>query len=153
MTARALLLLLALALVAASPRAAAQAVPLDDTGTLVMGRQVPMRWDDARGATQMLSGSVVVHLRLDVRAWRGQVVRIYQVLPAQPGTPVEMQWRSRGVLMPGRMRDGDRVLVFAGRIDADQLQDTLELGLRLDGDRSSERERLRVGYELETDPT
>ena len=81
MSARAIaLLLLALALAAASPCAMAQAVPLDDTGTLVMGRQVPMRWDDARGRDTTLSGGVVVHLRLDVRAWRGQVVRIYRAL-------------------------------------------------------------------------
>jgi len=145
-------LLLALLLCGLAPAAAAQAVRLDDSGTLVMGRQVPMRWDDARGTSTALSGAVVVHLRLDVRAWRGKRVRIYQVLPALPGTPVQVEWRSQGVLMPGRMRDGDRVLVFSGVPTAEALQDTLEIEFRMDGDRTSGRDRLRFEYELETDP-
>lgn len=149
----ALLALLLPAVLAAGP-AAAQAQPVDDSGSQVMSSTLRLSWDEStplvrRSST--LSGTLTVIVRLDVSPWRGQRGRIYQVLPSQPGTPVQASWTTHGVLLPGAMRDGERALVHAGPIDTDLIEDTLRLTIQADGNRLSRQELLHFTFEFEPD--
>lgn len=149
---RFLLPLVASLSLAAAPEARAMTYPVDDSASQVLASSVGLRWDSAMPANrgpQTMSGSVTVNVRLDVRRWKGQQVRIYQVLPPLPASPVLVSWTSQGRLMPGQMRDGERALVYAGRIDLDELQDVFHLNITADGRRIEGRESLRFGFEIE----
>lgn len=146
---------LLLALLPAGP-AAAQAVPVDDSQSQVMASTLRLTWDESTPLvrrTSTLSGTLTVLVRLDVSPWRGRRGRIYHVLPANPGTPLQASWTTQGVLLPGSMRDGERVLVYAGPIETDLIQDTLRLTLQADGNHLSRPEQLRFSFEFEPDPT
>lgn len=151
----ALLLSLALAALAFAPGARAQAAyPVDDSASVVMGSDVRMRWDEAtprNGRAGWLTGHVTVLVRLDVRPWRGRQARIYQVLAPQAGAPVVADWTSQGVLLPGRLRPGERALVYAGPIASDELSDTFRITLRADGDHLLRTESLDFSFEIEPD--
>lgn len=143
---------LVIAMLAFASPARAQTYPVDDSGSTVLGSDVRMRWDEAaprNGRAGWLTGHVTVLVRLDVRAWRGRNARIYQVLPPQPGAQVIAEWTSNGVLMPGRLRPGERALVFAGPISSDELSDTLRITLRADGDYLGRTESLDFSFEIE----
>jgi len=149
---RVLLPLLTVLMLAAAPAARAQSYAVDDSASQVLASSVGLRWDSSMPASrgpQTMSGSVTVNVRLDVRRWKGRQVRIYQVLQAPPGAGVLVSWTSQGRLMPGRMRDGERALVYVGRIDLDELQDIFHINITADGNRLEGREALRFGFELE----
>lgn len=150
-----LLLCLVLATLSFAPLARAQAYPVDDSASVVLGSDVRMRWDEAaprNGRAGWLTGYVTVLVRLDVRQWRGRQARIYQVLPPQPGAQVIAEWTSQGVLMPGRLRAGERALVYAGPITSDELSDTFRITLRADGDHLGRTESLDFSFEIEPEP-
>lgn len=134
--------------------ASAQALPVDDSGSQVLGSTLKLRWDEVAprpGASATLSGTITVYVRLDVSPWRGRKARIYHVLPSQAGTSIVASWTTRGVLLPGKMRDGERVLVYAGPIDADRIEDTFRLEIQADGNRLSRQEQLDFSFEIELD--
>ena len=146
-TRRPALLLLLLATLAWCGIASAQAERVDDS-------TLKLRWDEVAprpGASATLSGTITVYVRLDVSPWRGRKARIYHVLPSQAGTSIVATWTTRGVLLPGKMRDGERVLVFAGQIDTDRLEDTFRLDIQADGNRLSRQEQLDFSFEIELD--
>lgn len=148
----ALLLCLVLATLSFAPLARAQAYPVDDSASVVLGSDVRMRWDEAaprNGRAGWLTGQVTVLVRLDVRAWRGRNARIYQVLPPQPGAQVIAEWTSHGVLLPGRLRAGERALVYAGPVTSDELADTFRITLRADGETLGRTESLDFSFEIE----
>lgn len=152
---RSLLPSLVLAALLFAPQAGAQAYPVDDSASVVLGSEVRMRWDDAapsNGRAGWLTGYVTVLVRLDVRAWRGRNARVYQVLAPQPGAPVVAEWTSHGVLLPGRLRAGERALVYAGPITSDELSDTFRITLRADGDHLGRTESLDFSFEIEPEP-
>lgn len=147
-------LLLLLALVGA-PAVHAEAFPVDDTGTRVLG-QVDMAWDSAtpaRGHPDTASGRVTVLLRLDMSPWRGRSGRLYLTLPARPQGRLLARWSTRGPLLPGQLRDGERALVLAGPVTREVIEDTLHLTLHTDGEGEVGAERLDFGFEFEPDPT
>lgn len=149
------LLPLVLAMLLLAPPAHAQAYPVDDSASAVLGSDVRMRWDEAaprNGRAGWLTGYVTVLVRLDVRPWRGRKARIYQVLAPQPGAQVIAEWTSQGVLMPGRLRTGERALVYAGPITSDELSDTFRITLRADGDHLGRTESLDFSFEIEPEP-
>lgn len=153
-TRRPALLLLLLATLAWCGIASAQAERVDDSGSQVLGSTLKLRWDEVAprpGASATLSGTITVYVRLDVSPWRGRKARIYHVLPSQAGTSIVATWTTRGVLLPGKMRDGERVLVFAGQIDTDRLEDTFRLDIQADGNRLSRQEQLDFSFEIELD--
>jgi len=149
---RLIALLMCLCLLPASPTAWAQAMRVDDSASQVLGSTLKLAWDEpmpSRGGVQTLSGTITVQVRLNVRPWKGQRARIYQVLQTPASTRVLAHWSSQGRLLPGQLRDGDRALVYAGLIDADELQDVFHLTIVADGDRLEDRETLRFGFEIE----
>lgn len=136
----------------ASPAAIAQTYPVDDTGTQVLGGNVRMKWDSVvprPGQPSTMTGRLTVLVRLDVSPWRGRSGRIYKKLAPQPTGPVLAQWTSRGVLLAGQLRDGERTLVYQGPIVADRLEDTLMMTLQADGDRLPLQSQLNFTFEIE----
>ncbi len=135
-----------------SPAALAQTYPVDDSGSQVLGSNVRMKWDSVvprPGQPSTMTGHLTVLVRLDVSPWRGRSGRIYKKLAPQPNGPVRAQWTSRGVLMPGQLRDGERTLVYNGPIVADRLEDTLMVTLQADGDRLPDQSQLNFTFEIE----
>ncbi len=145
-------LLAAALLLAATPAALAQAYPVDDSASQVLGGNVRMKWDSVipqRGQSSGMTGQLTVLVRLDVSPWAGRNARIYKKLPPQPSGPIQASWTSRGVLQPGILRDGERTLVYSGTILTDRLEDTLQLTLRADGDRMPDYSHVTFSFEIE----
>ncbi|MFC0676341.1 hypothetical protein ACFFGH_00570 [Lysobacter korlensis] len=131
---------------------AGTAYPVDDSGSRVLGGEVRMRWDDARGDRHRpptVSGSVAVQVRLDVTEWQGRQGRIFMTLPPQPAGRVDASWTTRGVLLPGALRDGGRTLVYAGPIRGPAIEDTQQLVIQADGGRLTRPEQLQFAFEIE----
>lgn len=145
-------LLLAGALAAGT--AAAQTYRVDDSASQVLGG--PLRLQAItpmpRGelATALI-GETSVLVRLDVSPWKGRQGRIYMTLPQQAGGQVLASWTTRGRLLPGALRSGDRTLVYAGPIDADTLEDTFRLRIQADGRDLSRDEQLAFSFEIDLD--
>lgn len=132
--------------------AKAQALPVDDSASQVLGSTLRLRWDEPMpiaGRAPTLSGTVTVLVRLDVRPWRGRIARIYQVLPKQPANDVLATWTTQGPMLPGTLRDGERTLVYTGPIEMDELQDTFRLTIQANGDRMERTEQLKFSFEIE----
>lgn len=144
--------LLALCLLLAASPALAQVARLDDSRTQVLGSSLKLGWADPiprPGTAQIMSGAITVHVRLDVRAWKGRNVRIYKVLEPTTGARVLVQWTGQGRLAPGQLREGQRALVYAGPIMTDELQDVLRVTVLADGSQLGGREVLKFNFELE----
>lgn len=145
-------LCLALGLLGAPLTAPAQALPVDDRASEVLGGPLRMRWDAPAGrhpVATTVSGDVAVQVRLDVAPWQGRQARIFMTLPPQAGTRVDVSWTTRGVLLPGALRDGERALVFAGLLRAPQLEDRQHLMIRADAARLVRPEQLHFAFEIE----
>ena len=131
--------------------AGAQALPVDDSGSQVLGH-VRMKWDSAaprRGQPDTASGSITVLVRLDVSPWEGRSGRIYMRLPSHSGGPVTARWTARGPLLPGVLRDGERTLVYAGPITSPLLEDTFRLSLHTDAQGELQAGQLAFSFEIE----
>ncbi|WP_374601887.1 hypothetical protein [Arenimonas sp.] len=125
---------------------------MDDTGTRVLESSLRLRWVDPvpqPGSTQLMSGDVTVDVRLDVRRWKGQQVRIYKRLASRGNTRVAVRWQSQGRLMPGQLLQGERTLVFAGLVTSDEIRDVLRLAVVADGSQLEGRQVLDFDFELE----
>lgn len=144
-----LLLLLALPCFAAS----AQTFPVDDSASQVLeSGPLKMRWDSVvpkPGQPSTMTGQVVVLVRLDVAQWRGRRGRIYQRLAPVPNGPVTAAWAANGPLLPGRVRDGERALVFSGAIASERIEDTFRLTIQADGNRVLRPQDLHFSFEFE----
>ena len=140
---------LLLCLLLAPLGARAQAVPVDDSASQVLGGLVRMAWEDiAPGRSNRLIGRTTVLVRLDTAPLRGRRGRIFHVLSRQ-ASPVDASWTTRGVLLPGTVSDGERTLVYSGLIDQDLLEDTFELTIVADGEQLSRPEWLKFSFEFE----
>lgn len=144
---------LTLAAAIAAGGAMAQAFPVDDSASQVLeAGPLRMRWDSVfpgPGQSSAITGQVVVLVRLDVAPWRGRSGRIYQRLAPVPAGPVNVQWSANGPLMPGRLRDGERALVYAGPLAGDRIEDTLRLVIQADGNRVLRPQDLVFTFEIE----
>jgi hypothetical protein len=127
---RALHFFLALSLVIIWRAAPAATVTLDDSGTQALEPGVPMRWQTAvpprSGGTDLLVGTTTIRVRINVMPWLKRSARIYLALPAQPPGPLAASWTTQGQLLPGQLRSGNRVLVYAGPITSGFIEDTLK---------------------------
>lgn len=145
--------ILPLMLVASCFTANAQTFPVDDSASQVLeSGPLKMRWDSVvprPGQPATMTGQVVVIVRLDVAQWRGRRGRIYQRLAPVPNGPVTAQWSANGPLLPGRVRDGDRALVFSGAIASDRMEDTFRLTIQANGDRVLRPQDLHFSFEIE----
>lgn len=146
-----LLLMLSMALSCFS--ATAQTFPVDDSASQVLeSGPLKMRWDSLvpkPGQPSTMTGQVVVLVRLDVAQWRGRRGRIYQRLAPVPNGPVTAAWSANGPLLPGRVRDGDRALVYSGAIASERIEDTFRLTIQADGNRVLRPQDLHFSFEFE----
>lgn len=134
-----------------SAPAMAQSQRVDDSGTQVLGGLVRMKWESVApqpGKANLLVGQITVLVRLDMSPWRGRRGRLYQELSKQP-SPVTASWTTRGALLPGAVRDGERTLVYAGSVDADRFEDTFILTIQADADLLSRPEQLEFSFTFE----
>ena len=81
--------------------------------------------------------------------WRGRRGRIYQRLAPVPNGPITAAWSANGPLLPGRVRDGDRALVFSGAIASERIEDTFRLTIQADGNRVLRPQDLQFTFEFE----
>ncbi|WP_363796483.1 hypothetical protein ABU614_14110 [Lysobacter firmicutimachus] len=127
---------------------------VDDSASQVLDNDVQMKWDDAvpgQHARQTVSGALTVRVRLDLSPWQGRQGRVYMTLPASPSGPILTQWTTRGRLLPGALRAGERALVYVGPLPAGLLEDTVRLNLQADGQRLSRAEQLHFSFEVDLD--
>lgn len=133
--------------------AVAQTFPVDDSASQVLeSGPLKMRWDSVvprPGQPSTMTGQVVVLVRLDVAQWRGRRGRIYQRLAPVPNGPVTAAWSANGPLLPGRVRDGERALVFSGAIASERIEDTFRLTIQADGNRVLRPQDLHFSFEFE----
>lgn len=145
--------LLALLLVACAAPAFAQVFPVDDSASQVLDSgPLKMRWDTLvprPGQPATMTGQTVVLVRLDVAQWRGRRGRIYQRLAPVPNGPITAVWSANGPLLPGRVRDGERALVFSGAIGSDRIEDTFRITIQADGSRVLRPQDLVFSFEIE----
>jgi hypothetical protein len=129
-TRRVLHFFLALPLVIIWRAAPAATVTLDDSGTQALEPGVPLRWQTAvpprSGGADLLVGSTTIRVRINVMPWLKRSARIYLSLPAQPPGPIAASWTTQGQLLPGQLKSGSRVLVYAGPISSGFIEDTLK---------------------------
>ena len=59
--------------------------------------------------------------------------RIYLVLPAQQPGPLSASWITQGRFMPGQIRSGNRVLVYAGPITTPFMEDVFKFQFSVNG--------------------
>jgi hypothetical protein len=148
-------LIAALLLIIAAPAAMAGTYPVDDSASTVLAPVVNMKWDDAvprPGQRATVSGRLGVIVRLDVAQWKGKVGKIYMKLPPQSIGSVYTTWTTRGRLLPGALRDGERSLVYAGPIHDSMIEDTISLLIQADGNRLFKTEQLHFSFEIDTQP-
>ena len=136
-----------------TPAAMAGTHPVDDRASTVLAPVVNMKWDDGaprQGQRATVSGKLGVIVRLDVAQWKGQVGKIYMKLPPQSIGSVYTSWTTRGRLLPGTLRDGERTLVYAGPITDTMIEDTISLVIQADGNRLFKSEQLHFSFEIDT---
>lgn len=134
--------------------AIAQSYPVDDSASQVLDSSLRLKPDamPARGAPMyMVSGEIAVLVRLDVSPWQGRQGRIYMRMPEQHGGVITATWSTRGRLLPGNLRAGERAVVYAGLIGNAMLEDTLRLRIDADGRAFPSSEQLAFSFEIDLD--
>jgi hypothetical protein len=140
------------ALLALSTAVWATTFPVDDSASQVQGSNLRMQWDalvPIAGQPSTISGVVNIIVRLNVSQWRGHQGRIYMVLPSQPSGPLTASWTTRGPLQPGVLQAGERMLVYAGPIESDVIEDTMRLTLQTGGRRLVRSEQVLFSFEID----
>lgn len=143
-----------LILIAMNVPVQAATYPVDDRGTNVHQPIVRTKWlsnTPTRHANSAITGVVVVDVQLDTTDWKGKPGKIYMLLaPASASGPIQASWTTQSeVLLPGNLESGQRVLVYDGAIESDQLRDTLTITLRADGNRVLRPETLNFTFEID----
>jgi len=128
--------------------------PVDDRGTNVHQPVVRTKWlsnAPNRQANSTITGVVVVDVQLDTSDWKGKPGKIYMILaPASASGTVRASWTTQSeVLLPGNLESGQRVLVYDGAIESDQLRDTLTMTLLADGNRVLRPEIINFTFEID----
>jgi hypothetical protein len=114
-----------------------KSIPIDDSGTQALEPAVSLRWQSPRpsrsGGDNLMVGTTTIRVRINVLPWIRRSGRIYLVLPAQQPGPVSASWVTQGRFMPGQVRSGNRVLVYAGPITAPFMEDVFKFQFSVDG--------------------
>jgi hypothetical protein len=127
---------------------------IDDSASQVLDSSVRMQWEapaPGRSGSQRVLGQATVLVRLAIGPWRGRTGRIFMTLPARPEGAIEATWTTRGRLQPGSLRSGERIVVFAGALAEDLVEDTLVIRIAADGESMERDEALEFGFEIEVD--
>lgn len=136
--------------------AAAQTYRVDDSASQVLGstlRLKPAAVTAPGAPVYRVSGEIEVLVRLNVAQWQGRRGRIYMKLPEQPGRAVTASWTTRGRLLPGTLRAGERALVYNGPMPAKMIEDTQRLRIEADGRLLRPSEQLEFTFEIDLDPS
>ena len=144
----------ALAILSASAGALGLAATyqIDDTGTASADPTVAMRWEELsprRRTSQLLTGTTLVRVHLNLLPWVGRSARIFLVLPAQEPLGLAAAWTTQGRLLPGSVTTGSRTLVYGGRIGMAVMEDTLHLNLTVNGTSLRHQTTLHFHFELD----
>ena len=145
-------LLLAACALAALP-ALALTERLDDSASPRSQVSAPLQWSADAGDASLATARTRIEYRLATARYLGKPARVYFVLPALvPGvlspSALQMEWRTQGLLGPGRARLGERVLVWTGTVSGPWLSDTLDLTVQL----NPSALRLSAGMPLRFEP-
>ncbi len=145
-------LALALTIIWAST-AQAKSITIDDSGSQALAPSVAMRWKTAAparsAADNVMLGTTTIRVRINVMPWLRHSGRIYLALPAQQPGPIGLSWITQGRLLPGQVRSGNRVLVYAGPITTPFMEDTLTFEFSVAG--SLMQRAVQVTYHCEMD--
>jgi hypothetical protein len=126
---------------------------IDDSATLPYAAPLSVQWEKPSPrppANNMMSGTLILRVKLNVAPWLRRSGRIYLTLPAQQPGPLYVSWRTQGRLLPGELTSGSRTLVYSGPITAPFLEDTLQLTLRVDGTKL-QQQLYHVNFNFEMD--
>jgi len=114
-----------------------KSTPIDDSGTQALEPTLSLRWKSPRptrsGGDNLMVGIATIRVRINVLPWIRRSGRIYLVLPAQQPGPVSASWETQGRFMPGQVRSGNRVLVYAGPITTPFMEDVFKFQFSVDG--------------------
>lgn len=117
--------------------APAKTTIIDDSGTQALEPSVSLRWKNAApsrsGAGNLMVGTTTIRVRINVMPWLRHSGRIYLDLPAQQPGPMSVSWSTQGRFLPGRVRTGNRVLIYAGPIATPFMEDVLTFQFSVDG--------------------
>ena len=139
-------------MLSAPPAIDARTVPIDDSGTLPQAAPLVLHWQQLSPRPPVdnrMSGTLSVHVRLNVAAHLARTGRIYLVLPEQEPGGLQVSWTTHGQLLPGQVVSGSRALAYAGPIRTPFIEDELELTLQVDGSRM--RQLYHVNFRFEMD--
>jgi hypothetical protein len=132
---------------------AASTTRIDDSATLPYAAPLSVQWEKPSPrppANNMMSGTLILRVKLNVAPWLKRTGRIYLTLPAQQPGPMYVSWLTQGRLLPGQLTSGSRTLVYSGPITAPFLEDTLQLTLRVDGTKL-QQQLYHVNFNFEMD--
>jgi hypothetical protein len=117
--------------------ARAKSVVLDDSGTQALEPAVALHWKSvAPGRSSngnVMMGSTIFRVRVNVAPWLKRNARIYLLLPMQQPGPVTVSWTTQGKLLPGQVQSGNRVLVYSGLITRAFLEDEITFQFTVNG--------------------
>lgn len=136
-----------------APATQAKSITIDDSASQAIEPSVSMHWKTAAPSRSaggnLMVGTTTIRVRMNLTPWLRHSGRIYLSLPAQPPGPIALSWVTQGRLLPGQVRSGGRVLVYAGPITAPFMEDTLTLQFTVDG--SLMGRTVPVSYHFEMD--
>lgn len=111
-----------------------------------------LRWRDSlpsRNAVDLLDATMDVRIVLNVGPWVGQPARIYMVMPPLVQSSLTVQWTTSGLLSPGRLRSGQRQLVFQGVVPGARIEDTMRVVAVADARDAVTPQRVNFTFEIE----
>ena len=132
-----------------------KSIPIDDSGTQALEPAVSLRWQSPRpsrsGGDNLMIGTTTILVRINVLPWIRRSGRIYLVLPAQQPGPVSASWVTQGRFLPGQVRSGNRVLVYAGPITTPFMEDTLTFQFSVSGTLMGRAVPVTYHFEMDED--
>jgi hypothetical protein len=137
----------------AAVSAAAKTTRIDDSATLPYEAPLAVHWVQVSPrppVSNLMTGTLTLHVRLNVAPWLKRTGRIYLTLPAQQPGPMSVSWVTQGRLLPGRLTSGSRTLVYSGPITSPFIEDVLQLTLSVDGTRL-QQQLYHVNFNFEMD--
>jgi predicted small secreted protein len=138
-----------------SAAAPAKTTAIDDSGTTALEPSVGLRWRSAApprsGSDNLMIGTATIRVRINVMPWLKRSGRIYLSLPAQQPGPVSASWIAQGRFMPGQVRSGNRVLIYAGPITTPFMEDVLQFQFSVDGTLVRRAFPLSFHFEMDED--
>jgi len=129
-------------------------IRLDDAMTIIQPLKPTITWEadlNPRSDSTLGIADMTVHLKLDVASFRGQRVRLYQMMEAGK-MPWTMTWQSRGGMSAsGSGRPGQRVVIFDGTLPqgARYFEDQLSAQVVVDSNHADRARSFSLSYGLE----